>query len=248
MSDPGVPPSRDAVRARLVDVAAGLLAAQGPEAVTTRSVALAAGVQAPTIYRLFGDKNGLLEAVAENGFANYVAQKHPVDADDDPVEGLHAGWNLHIGFGLANPALFRLIHTAMRTPDGRSAVEAIEAGANVLRQRVTRVARAGRLRVPEQRAVDLIHAAGTGVVFTLIDQPAETRDESLADLAWEGVCATILTGEHTGERTGEHAAAPAAPATAAVTLRAALPDLVMFTPHERALFGDWLGRVVDAEG
>jgi AcrR family transcriptional regulator len=236
MSDPGVPPSRDAVRARLVDVAAGLLAAQGPEAVTTRSVALAAGVQAPTIYRLFGDKNGLLEAVAENGFANYVAQKPPVDANDDPVEGLRAGWNLHIGFGLANPALFRLMHTAMRTPDGQSA---IEAGAKVLRQRVTRVARAGRLRVPEQRAVDLIHAAGTGVVFALIDQPADTRDESLADLAWEGVCATILTGEH--------AAAPAVPATAALTLRAALPDLVMFTPHERALLGDWLGRVVDAE-
>lgn len=240
MSDPGVPPSRDAVRARLVDVAAGLLAAQGPEAVTTRSVALAAGVQAPTIYRLFGDKNGLLEAVAENGFATYVAQKRPVDADDDPVEGLRAGWNVHIGFGLANPALFRLIHTAMRTPDGQSA---IEAGADVLRQRVTRVARAGRLRVSEQRAVDLIHAAGTGVVFTLIDQPADTRDESLADLAWEGVCATILTGEHAGERT----AAPAVPATAALTLRAALPDLVMFTPHERALFGDWLGRVVDSE-
>ncbi|MEZ0109674.1 AcrR family transcriptional regulator [Catenulispora sp. EB89] len=236
MSDPGVPPSRDAVRARLVDVAAGLLAAQGPEAVTTRSVALAAGVQAPTIYRLFGDKNGLLEAVAESGFADYVAQKHPVDADDDPVEGLRAGWNLHIGFGLANPALFRLIHTGMLTPDGRSA---IEAGADVLRQRVTRVARAGRLRVPERRAVDLIHAAGTGVVFALIEQPPDTRDESLSDLAWEGVCATILTGGHT--------TAPAVPATAALTLRAALPDLAMFTPHERALFGDWLGRVADAE-
>ena len=236
MSDPAVPPSRDAVRARLVDVAADLLAAQGPEAVTTRSVALAAGVQAPTIYRLFGDKNGLLEAVAEHGFANYVAQKPPVHADDDPVAGLHAGWDLHIGFGLANPALFRLIHTAMRTPDGQSA---IEAGANVLRQRVTRVARAARLRVPEQRAVDLIHAAGTGVVLTLIDQPTDTRDEALGDLAWQGVCTTILTGEHT--------TAPAATATAALTLRAALPDLAMFTPHERALFGDWLGRIADAD-
>ncbi|WP_338419811.1 TetR family transcriptional regulator [Streptomyces klenkii] len=32
---------------------------------TTRAVAAAAGVQAPAIYRLFGDKDGLLEAVAE---------------------------------------------------------------------------------------------------------------------------------------------------------------------------------------
>src|SRR5487761_1796673 len=114
MSDPAAPPSRDAVRARLVDVAAGLLAAQGPEAVTTRSVALAAGVQAPTIYRLFGDKNGLLDAVAEHGFAAYMARKPPVDADADPVESLRAGWELHVGFGLANPELFRLMHTALR--------------------------------------------------------------------------------------------------------------------------------------
>jgi AcrR family transcriptional regulator len=47
--------------------------------VTTRSVALAAGVQPPTIYRLFGDKDGLLDAVAEHGFAHYAANKRPAD-------------------------------------------------------------------------------------------------------------------------------------------------------------------------
>ena len=232
VNDPALPSSRDAVRVRLVDVAAHLLATAGPDAVTTRSVALAAGVQAPTIYRLFGDKNGLLDAVAEHGFANYLAQKPPVEAADDPVEGLRAGWELHVGFGLANPALFRLMHTAPPTPDGRAAAES---GARVLRQRVLRVAQAGRLRVAEQRAVELIRAAGTGVVFTLIDQPANARDESLADLAWAAVCATVLTDAHP--------AAPAAPISAAITLRAALPDLATLTPHERALLGDWLDRV-----
>jgi AcrR family transcriptional regulator len=235
VNDPTLQSSRDLVRSRLVEVAARLLATEGPDAVTTRSVALAAGVQAPTIYRLFGDKNGLLDAVAEHGFATYVAQKPPVDADGDPVEGLRSGWDLHVGFGLANPALFRLMNTAMRTPDGRSAAES---GAAVLRQRVLRVAQAGRLRVAEHRAVELIRAAGTGTVFTLIDQPEDERDGSLADLAWEAVCATILTDTHT--------AAPAGPIAAAVTLRSALPDLTTFTPHERALLGDWLDRVADS--
>ena len=232
MKEPTPPPSRDLVRARLVEVAAHLLATDGPDAVTTRSVALAAGVQAPTIYRLFGDKNGLLDAVAEHGFADYVARKPPVDADDDPVAGLLAGWALHVGFGLANPALFRLMHTSQRTPEGQATVDA---GTAVLRQRVQRVARAGRLRVPEQRAVQLIHAAGTGVVFALLDQPADKRDETLADLAWEAVCTTILTDPRTAE--------PPGPIAAAVTLRAALPDLTAFTPHESALLGDWLDRV-----
>src|ERR1700712_4221921 len=115
--------SRDRTRAQLVEVAAELLASQGPDAVTTRSVALAAGVQAPTIYRLFGDKNGLLDAVAEHGFATYVAQKPPVGTDDDPVHGLRAGWELHVGFGVTNPALFRLMHTATQTTDGRAILE-----------------------------------------------------------------------------------------------------------------------------
>src|SRR4051812_32906280 len=151
-------------RTNLIEVAAQLLASGGPEAVTTRSVALAAGVQAPTIYRLFGDKNGLLDAVVEHGLANYVDQKH-LDPAADPVESLRAGWDLHVGFGLANPALFRLMHTALGTPDGQAAAER---GTRVLRERIRRVAAAGRLRVSERRAEELVRAAGTGVVFTLI--------------------------------------------------------------------------------
>ena len=69
-------PSRRAdTRARIIDVAARLLQEQGPAAVTTRGVAEAAGVQAPAIYRFFGDKDGLLEAVAEHVMATYVSAK-----------------------------------------------------------------------------------------------------------------------------------------------------------------------------
>jgi AcrR family transcriptional regulator len=228
-------PARDRTRAQLVEVAAELLASQGPDAVTTRSVALAAGVQAPTIYRLFGDKSGLLDAVVQHGFASYVGGKH-IDPDADPVESLRAGWDLHIGFGLANPELFRLMHTALRTPEGRATAAT---GVGVLQARVHRVAEAGRLRVTERRAVELIQAAGTGVVLTLIDQAGDERDDALADTAWEGVCAVILVDRS--------AAAIDGPAAAAVTLRAALPDLEVLTPAERALLGDWLDRIAETQ-
>ncbi len=232
--NPGV--TRDRTRAQLVEVAAKLLATEGPDAVTTRSVALAAGVQAPTIYRLFGDKNGLLEAVAEHGFASYMAGKHPIEADDDPVENLRAGWELHVGFGLANPELFRLMHTVLRTPRGQAAAAT---GAAVLQGRVHRVAEAGRLRVTERRAVELIRAAGTGVVFTLIDQPEDERDGGLPATAWESVCAAILVGEGADPVTGR-------PAAAAVTLRAGLPDVTALSATERALLGDWLDRIASS--
>ncbi|MGA2829153.1 MAG: TetR/AcrR family transcriptional regulator [Streptosporangiaceae bacterium] len=236
MNGPNPVSSRDRTRVHLVEVAAHLLATEGPDAVTTRSVALAAGVQAPTIYRLFGDKSGLLDAVAEHGFASYLARKPPVGTDADPVEGLRAGWELHVGFGLANPGLFRLMHTTLRTPEGRAAAAV---GAGVLQARVHRVAEAGRLRVTERRAVELIQAAGTGVVFILIDQAEDERDDTLADTAWESVCATILTDASTAAITG--------PAAAAVTLHAALPDLKALTPAERALLGDWLDRIAESQ-
>jgi len=226
--------SRDRTRAQLVEVAARLLDTAGPDAVTTRSVALAAGVQAPTIYRLFGDKSGLLDAVVEHGFASYMARKH-LDADSDPVQGLRAGWELHVGFGLANPELFRLMHTALRTPQARAAAAT---GIGVLQARVHRVAEAGRLRVTERRAVELIQAAGTGVVFTLIGQATDERDDTLADTAWESVCATILVAQSSAAITG--------PAAAAVTLRAALPDLMALSAAERALLGDWLDRIAES--
>ncbi len=232
MRKPDPSSARDLTRAHLVEVAARLLADGGPDAVTTRSVALAAGVQAPTIYRLFGDKNGLLAAVAEHGFTTYMARKAPDDPAADPVQNLHAGWDLHIGFGLANPELFRLMHTVLSTPDGQAAAAA---GAGILRARVHRVAAAGRLRVTERRAIELITSAGTGVVFTLIDQPEDERDPGLAGTAWAAVCAAILVGDR--------ADAVASPAAAAVTLRAALPGLGSLTGAERVLLGEWLDRI-----
>jgi AcrR family transcriptional regulator len=45
--------------------ARGLLRDKGATAVTTRAAAQAAGLQAPTIYRFFEDKDALLDAVAE---------------------------------------------------------------------------------------------------------------------------------------------------------------------------------------
>ncbi|HLR84941.1 MAG TPA: helix-turn-helix domain-containing protein, partial [Nocardioidaceae bacterium] len=50
-----VPAGRDQTRQRVIEAAIELLARDGRDAVTTRAVADAAGVQAPAIYRLFGD-------------------------------------------------------------------------------------------------------------------------------------------------------------------------------------------------
>jgi AcrR family transcriptional regulator len=226
---------RDRGRAELVDVAAHLLASGGPDALTTRAVAAAAGVQAPTLYRLFGDKDGLLDAVAEHVFTSYVSAKAagvPTGPVTDALAELRAGWDTHIGFGLANPALMSLLSEPGR---GRRS-PAVARGIEVLRARVHRVAVAGRLRVPEQRAVDLVHSIGTGVVLTLLAQPADARDLGLADAGWDAVVAAIATDPPTAPVAG-----PAAPA---IALRAGVDDLAVLTERERGLLVEWLDRVI----
>ncbi|XRQ08720.1 TetR/AcrR family transcriptional regulator [Actinomadura welshii] len=221
---------RPKTRARIVECAARLLREKGASAVTTRAVAQAAGMQAPTIYRFFEDKEALLDAVAEHVFAAYVTGKTAADDSGDPVADLRAGWDTHIDFGLANAELFGLL----TAPGRRDRSPAAVAGLEVLRTRVHRVAAIGRLRVSEQRAVDLIHAAGTGTVLALLSTPPEQRDLGLADAMYETVMRTVLTDE------------PALPANgttaAAVAFRAIAPNLTTLTTAERALLTEWLAR------
>jgi AcrR family transcriptional regulator len=223
------------VRARIVAAAAELLASQGRDAVTTRSVAAAAGVQAPTLYRLFGDKGGLLDAVAEHGFATYLGEKQLREAGPDPVEDLRVGWDLHIEFGLAHPALYALMYG-----DPRSGVTSPAAAAakRVLQLHIRRLAVAGRLRVSEARAADLVHASGCGTVLTLLAMPEGRRDLGLSAAAREAVIAAITTATPALERPS--------PAAAAIALRAVLPDATTLTHGERQLLEEWLERLVQS--
>jgi len=207
-----------------------LLSRGGRDALTTRAVAVAAGVQAPTIYRLFGDKNGLVDAVAEHGFALYLQEKKARPPNPDPVEDLRIGWDLHVGFGLANPALYSLMYGDPRP--GVMAPAAV-AAYQVLHRLIRRLAVAGLLRVPEERAADLVHASGCGTVLTLLGMPAQRRDLTLSETAREAVIACITTG----------APALRSPAAAAITLGAALPSDTTLSPGERMLMSEWLDRL-----
>jgi AcrR family transcriptional regulator len=238
MSEPGgtaileAGSARDEARARIIAAAAEILAGGGREALTTRAAAAAAGVQAPTIYRLFGDKSGLVDAVAEHGFAAYLAEKEIRAPGPDPVTDLRAGWDLHVGFGLANPALYALMYGDPR-PGVRS--RAAAAAEQILEEHIRRIAIAGRLRVSEKMAADLVHASGCGTVLTLLAMPGDRRDPGLPEAAREAVIAAITTESPALDSPG--------PAAAAIALGAALPDATVLTGGERRLLKEWLDRL-----
>jgi len=225
-------------RDRIIEAAAELLAKGGREAVSTRAVSAAAGVQAPAIYRIFGDKQGLLDAVAAYGLQSYLRDKEANPATDDPVADLRRGWDLHVGFALAHPAFYSLVFGEPRpgaeSPAARQASE-------ILARMIHRIAEAGRLAMPEERAALLVHAAGRGLTLTLIALPEDQRDPSLSVTARESVISTITTDPPPASPD------PSGPVAAAVALRAALPRTGALSEPERALLADWLDRIA-AEG
>ena len=66
----------DERRAQLLDIVVCLVAEHGVQAATTRSIAAAAGVTAPTLYRHFGDQEGMLIAALDSVFDQAEAVAH----------------------------------------------------------------------------------------------------------------------------------------------------------------------------
>lgn len=228
--------TKDSPRRRIVEAAVELLESGGPNAVSTRAVAAAAGLQPPAIYRFFGDKEGLLEAVAEHGYAQFLESKRAQldPAPQDPVEELRRGWDMVVEFGVSRPELF----TVMNRATGRGPDTAHRAGLEILRGRVRRLAAGGWLRVDEELAAQIIQATGQGAVTTWNSTPPERRNPTLL---------TVLRESMIGAVTRAEPAIPAAesgPASAARALRAALPeDADALSEAERFLLREWLTRL-----
>lgn len=233
---PDKPAHTDDVRARIVAAAAGLIASGGRDAATTRAVAAAADVQAPTIYRLFGDKRGLLDAVAEHDLAAYLAEKSMREPHPDPVQDLRDGWDVHVAFGLTHPGLFAIMNG---DPRPQPLSPGLAAGLDVLRRRIRNIALAGRLRISEARAVALLQSVGVGTVLTLLRQPEDRRDLGLSETAREAVVAAI-----TGEAFSD---ADPGPGGAAAALRASLDRTSVLSGGERHLLEELLDRIANGD-
>jgi AcrR family transcriptional regulator len=226
----------DSSRRRIVEAAVELLESGGPDAVSTRAVAAAAGMQPPAIYRHFGDKEGLLEAVAEHGYAQFIESKRAQldPTPQDPVQELRRGWDMVVEFGLSRPELFAL----MNRTTSRASDVAHRAGLEILRGRVRRLAAGGWLRVDEELAAQIIQATGQGAVATWHSTPAERRNPALLTILRESMVAAVTRVEPTVP------AADSGPAPAARALRAALPDEAdVLTDAEQRLLREWLTRL-----
>lgn len=221
---------------QILEAAADILERDGAQAVSTRSVAAAAGIRAASLYQLFGDMDGLLAALAVHGFELYLDEKHTLTPTDDPVADLRRGWDMHVDFGLRHPAFYVLMFGADRP--GRRPPAAEEAHALLLRF-FDRVAAAGRLRVPPPMAATLSVAAITGVTLSLLGLPPDARDRSVSTKMRETMVAALTTEPPAAAAPDLASRALALNATLATADPATLP----FRPTETALLRDWLNEL-----
>jgi AcrR family transcriptional regulator len=196
-------------------------------------VCLAAGVGAPVLYRLFGDKSGLLAAVVDHGFDRYLAIKRAAVPSPDPVADLRNGWDTHVAFAVANPAVYRLMYSPALSAVPAAAAEAL----GLLREHLERCAAAGRLRTDPDIAAQTVMSANVGVALSLVTQPATYRDPGLSARVRDAVHAALLTGSGTPAGSAADPAAVAAAQLAAILRRQPAASL---SPAEASLLHQWL--------
>ncbi len=173
---------------KVLRAAAALLDSGGVEAVSTRAVAAAAGVQAPVIYREFGDKEGLLDAVTAFVLENYMRDKRAA-VSEDPVQDLRQLWDLHVAFGLTQPECYVLAYG--RVPSARWAPRRRQSF-EILRGVISRLGHQGRLRMSVDSAAQLAFAAGVGFALSQICLAGRPAGPQLSLIAREyAVCAFV---------------------------------------------------------
>ena len=139
------------VRTRILETAAGLLAQSADADVSTRAICDAAGVTAPTLYHHFGDKDGLLAAVVDFGWAAFLETKLAVAAvvHDHVADDVRAGWDNHLEFARENPSFYKLMWSPAVAANSAAVREAYQ----MLYDRLELGAGRGQLRMSAETGV-----------------------------------------------------------------------------------------------
>ncbi|GGV01521.1 hypothetical protein GCM10010182_18810 [Actinomadura cremea] len=163
-----------------------------------------------------------------------TALKAAQERTGDPVADLHAGWDGHMAFAQANPALYQL----MFTPRPWSRSTARDRVMDLLVATLTRCAAAGALKLAPRTAARLILSANVGTALDHIATPALFEDPApshrMRDTVFSHVLttATVRDGADTLHTTALHLQA-----------QLDLAGTDALEPAEIALLRRWLERI-----
>lgn len=187
------------LRELILDATERLVVRQGDaDAVSIREIAEAVGVTPPSIYLHFADKDELIRAVSERGFAEFDATVESAGADaDDPVDALRARAHAYVSFGLENPQQYRVLFMGKTGALGPNADFAAMPGSGSFQHVVDAVARAIEAGALRRDLDPFLTATGLwtavhGVTSLLISLPEFPWPDR--DLLVDHVCDSVLYG------------------------------------------------------
>ena len=141
------------------------------------------------MYHHFGDKQGLLDAVVTDAFERYLARKRALRPTGDPATDIRRGWDAHVEFARANPALYRLMWPAGRTALPPAAAES----ARDLRDGFARLESQGALApgITPRHAARVLGAALSGVTSAITRDPEDPGNDSLSAVVRDAVIGAL---------------------------------------------------------
>jgi AcrR family transcriptional regulator len=234
------------VKTRILEAGAELLARSAGADISTRAVSEAAGVTAPTLYHHFGDKEGLLAAVVDFGWAAFLESKRTTAAvvHAHVADDIRAGWENHLEFARENPNFYKLMWSPAVSAESAAFREAFQ----MLYDRLQLGASRGQLRVSVDAGARMVMSAATGAALSAISQPELYGDPAFTTQLREAVIAavTVSPDKPTGKRSARDGSGPTI-STAAATLKSRLADEpTSLTSPELALMEQWLTTLADA--
>ncbi|WP_405140528.1 TetR/AcrR family transcriptional regulator [Sphaerisporangium sp. NBC_01403] len=172
--------SQDELRGRLINVAGELLLTDGPDSLTVRRIATEAGCSTTVVYTMFGNKEGLAEALYLEGFERFRRRLAAVPRHPDPLEYLTSLGPAYRDACLAEPGYYSVMFEKAIPgfePSERARTLA-RAAVNVLDRAIADCISAGYL-VPTQprKIADCLWAAAHGAVS--LERAGHLRDDRI---------------------------------------------------------------------
>lgn len=93
----------------LLRAASALLRDEGPEALTVRRIATAAGSSTMGVYSQFGGKDGVVDALFREGFTLLRDTLRAIERTDDPLADLRQGCGRYWDFATGNATHYRIM-------------------------------------------------------------------------------------------------------------------------------------------
>lgn len=113
----------ESVRRRLLDVASQSIADTGTAGLSLRAVAAQAETTTAAVYTLFGNRDALIDAVVEEGFARFAAHLASVERTADARADLLALGVAYRANALENPHFYRVMFSPVSGPAPRGRAE-----------------------------------------------------------------------------------------------------------------------------